>query len=124
MPEPVFDRAGSDASAAMRALMQELFPICRSITGNGVRQTLEVVGRRIPISITERGKRGLYSAIGRDGKTAERQLRMLWLLNMSDGQHSLLDIAERAKITFREAAEMARVLEEHGLLQASTTGAQ
>lgn len=34
-------------------LMEELHPICRSITGNGVRQTLAAVGARIPLSITE-----------------------------------------------------------------------
>lgn len=31
----------------------ELYPICRSITGDGIRQTLELVGRRIPLRITE-----------------------------------------------------------------------
>jgi aminopeptidase-like protein len=37
----------------LRALMQELFPICRSITGDGVRETLDVVGRRIPLELHE-----------------------------------------------------------------------
>ena len=30
----------ADAGPAMHALIGELFPICRSITGGGVRQTL------------------------------------------------------------------------------------
>jgi aminopeptidase-like protein len=30
-----------------------LYPICRSITGNGVRQTLRMIGERIPLSVTE-----------------------------------------------------------------------
>ena len=34
-------------------LMRELFPICRSITGNGVRQTLEILSRRIPMTMHE-----------------------------------------------------------------------
>jgi aminopeptidase-like protein len=34
-------------------LMQQLFPICRSITGPGVRQSLEMVGARIPLQVTE-----------------------------------------------------------------------
>ena len=38
---------------SMHAFMQELFPICRSITGDGVRQTLEAVGRRIPLELHE-----------------------------------------------------------------------
>jgi aminopeptidase-like protein len=31
----------------------DLYPICRSITGDGIRQTLESIGRRIPLRITE-----------------------------------------------------------------------
>src|SRR5581483_11706671 len=31
----------------------ELFPICRSITGRGIRQTLQYIGERIPLEITE-----------------------------------------------------------------------
>ena len=37
----------------MHELVQELFPICRSITGNGVRETLEIIKRYIPIEIHE-----------------------------------------------------------------------
>lgn len=37
----------------MYQLMEELFPICRSITGNGVRQTLEILKNRIPIEVHE-----------------------------------------------------------------------
>ena len=35
------------------ALIEELFPICRSITGNGVRQTLEILRRYIPLQVNE-----------------------------------------------------------------------
>ena len=38
---------------SMHAFMRELFPICRSITGDGVRDTLEAVGRRIPLELNE-----------------------------------------------------------------------
>lgn len=34
-------------------LMRELYPICRSITGDGVRATLQAVGRLIPLTHTE-----------------------------------------------------------------------
>jgi aminopeptidase-like protein len=37
----------------MMALAEELFPICRSITGNGVRQTLEILRRYIPLQVNE-----------------------------------------------------------------------
>src|SRR5262245_20632597 len=35
----------------MFALIAELFPICRSITGHGVRETLRILGKRIPLEI-------------------------------------------------------------------------
>lgn len=34
-------------------LMEELYPICRSITGNGVRKTLKILKKKIPLKITE-----------------------------------------------------------------------
>lgn len=38
---------------AMYALMKRLFPICRSITGNGVRETLAIIGEHIPLITIE-----------------------------------------------------------------------
>ncbi len=37
----------------MYALVEELYPICRSITGNGVRSTLEIIKQSTPITIHE-----------------------------------------------------------------------
>jgi len=37
----------------MIRLMEELYPICRSITGNGVRQTLEIIKSHIDLDINE-----------------------------------------------------------------------
>ncbi len=34
-------------------LLESLYPICRSITGDGVRETLRLVGEQIPLEITE-----------------------------------------------------------------------
>ena len=42
-----------DCGREMHALMVELFPICRSITGNGVRETLRVLRGQIPLTIFE-----------------------------------------------------------------------
>jgi aminopeptidase-like protein len=51
-------RAGEDAfddasGEAMFRLVEELYPICRSITGPGLRQTLAHIGRRIPLAVHE-----------------------------------------------------------------------
>ena len=37
----------------MYDLIAELFPICRSITGNGVRDTLDIIRNHIPLEIHE-----------------------------------------------------------------------
>jgi aminopeptidase-like protein len=61
------------------------------------------------------GRRGLYRAVGGPGATTS-QLAMLWVLNQSDGTHSLLDIAERAELPFAEIQAAADLLEGAELL--------
>jgi aminopeptidase-like protein len=63
------------------------------------------------------GKRGLYGAIGGDKTAAAGNMAMLWVLNLSDGRHSLLDIAERADLPFATVRDAASLLHRHGLLQ-------
>jgi aminopeptidase-like protein len=62
------------------------------------------------------GRRGLYGSIGGRSDAQERQLAMLWVLNQSDGRHSLLDVAERSGVPFALLAEVTATLEEAGLL--------
>jgi aminopeptidase-like protein len=64
------------------------------------------------------GKRGLYSAIGGDADSKNMQMAMLWVLNLSDGNHCLLDISERSGIDFKNIRHIAEILESHGLLKA------
>jgi aminopeptidase-like protein len=66
------------------------------------------------------GRRGLYGQIGGRSDTEERQLAMLWVLNQSDGGHSLLDVAERSGVPLALLAEVAATLEEAGLLAEAT----
>ena len=63
------------------------------------------------------GRRGLYGAIGgqTDGRVAE--LAMLWALNLSDGHHTLLDIAEKSGLSFDSIKKAADTLSEHNLLK-------
>ena len=63
------------------------------------------------------GQRGLYSAADRhDPETAARQSALSWVLNMSDGTASLLDIARRSGLPFPLIRQAASVLEDHDLL--------
>lgn len=69
------------------------------------------------------GKRGLYNALGGSNDSASTQMAMLWVLNLSDGDNSLLDIAERGGIPFETVHRAASLLEDAGLLVSCTTGA-
>lgn len=64
------------------------------------------------------GRRGLYGAIGGDKDAAQANNAMLWILNLSDGRYSLLDIAERAELPFGVVRKTADLLRQHGLLSA------
>lgn len=63
------------------------------------------------------GKRGLYSMVGGHSDSKQIELAMLWVLNLSDGNHSLLDIAERADLAFDVIDSAAELLHEAGLLE-------
>src|SRR5258706_9514770 len=45
------EKTANTIGEQMHSLMTELFPICRSITGDGVSQTLNIIKKDIPISI-------------------------------------------------------------------------
>jgi aminopeptidase-like protein len=61
------------------------------------------------------GKRGLYPKVG--GPAAEEeQLAMLWVLNQSDGERSLLDIAERSGVSFSDLRAAVMRLQAAGLI--------
>ena len=62
------------------------------------------------------GRRGLYGAVGGDKDAAAANMAMLWILNLSDGMHSLLDIAERANLPFAVIRDAALLLHRSGLL--------
>lgn len=63
------------------------------------------------------GRRSLYDAIGGDKEAPDRNMAMLWVLNLSDGGHSLLDIAERSGLPFRDVSGAADRLEAAQLLR-------
>ncbi len=43
----------TDTGHVLHALASALYPICRSITGDGVRRTLSLIGKRIPLAVRE-----------------------------------------------------------------------
>lgn len=62
------------------------------------------------------GRRGLYEMIGGQQGARSREMAMLWVLNLADGSHTLLDIADRSGLEFTVVKDTAHLLVEHGLL--------
>ena len=63
------------------------------------------------------GRRGLYRAMGGNRDENVQETAMLWVLNLSDGEHTLLDIAERSGLAFDTVHDAASLLLRHGLLK-------
>ena len=71
----------------------------------------------LPFCEPQLGKRGLYEAMGGDSQRVERQMAMLWVLNLADGKHTLLDMASRSGIAYTLIRETAEILKAEGLLK-------
>jgi aminopeptidase-like protein len=63
------------------------------------------------------GRRELYQKVGGNGNSKVNQAAMLWVLNLSDGNNSLLSISARSGIDFGLIKNAADVLIEHRLLE-------
>jgi aminopeptidase-like protein len=70
-----------------------------------------------PFCEPQLGKRGLYDAMGGDNQRVERQMAMLWILNLADGKHSLLDMAEKSGNRYSLIREISNLLVNNGLLR-------
>jgi aminopeptidase-like protein len=71
---------------------------------------------RNPYCEPQLGRRGIYRQMGGNVESKQTELAMLWVLNLSDGHHSLLEIAERADLRFDLILDAAELLRRHGLL--------
>ena len=69
-----------------------------------------------PFGEPQLGRRGLYGGLGGAGRR-DFEIAMLWVLNQSDGEHSLDDIAERSGLPPGVVGEAAEALREAGLLE-------
>lgn len=76
---------------------------------------------RMPVSLNpycepQLGKRGLYRAVAGQKEGAVQEMALLWVLNLADSRHSLLDIANKAHMPFDVIHTAAKTLSDHGLL--------
>ncbi|HVJ54426.1 MAG TPA: DUF4910 domain-containing protein [Aliidongia sp.] len=78
--------------------------IVDAIEGDAVYRSLNPKGE------PQLGRRGLYAAIGGQSAASFDQMTLLWVLNLADGRHSLLDMAERAGLPFQKIRAAADAL--------------
>lgn len=62
------------------------------------------------------GKRGLFSKIGGKSNTVDYHMAILWVLNYSDGEHSLIEISNKSGYDYNLILEAAKALEQVELL--------
>ena len=63
------------------------------------------------------GRRGLFRSTGGRKDESVEELALLWVLNLSDSRHSLLDIAERSGLSFEAIKVAADELIDRDLLR-------
>jgi aminopeptidase-like protein len=81
------------------------------IEGDGVYRS------RNPKGEPQLGRRGLYASMGGQRSAGYDQMALLWVLNLADGRHSLLDMAERARLPFAAIRAAADALLSVDLLE-------
>jgi aminopeptidase-like protein len=114
---PEYHTSGDDLGFVSAARIGESIGVLRSVL-----EVLERDGTYVnlaPYGEPQLGRRGLYRALG-GTSIPDLQMALLWVLNLSDGEHSLLDIAERARMNFRSVRAAADLLLEHELLTAKS----
>jgi aminopeptidase-like protein len=117
---PQYHTSADDLSlvkpSSMAGSLQQILQIIATLEKNQTYVNLN------PKCEPQLGRRGLYHHVG-GTKNAGVEESMLWVLNFSDGAHSLLDIATRSGLPFAALSVAADQLENAGLL-ARTDGAR
>ena len=112
---PQYHTSGDDLNfISLQSLTDSLMAyvaVLRVLEGN------ETYRNRHPYCEVRLGKRGLYRTVGGQTSQPAQEEAMLWVLNQSDGTHSLLMIAGRAKLSFDLIREAADTLLAHQLLE-------
>ncbi|MFB9628747.1 DUF4910 domain-containing protein [Nonomuraea helvata] len=105
------DNPGFVTPEAMEDTLDVLTQVVGVLEGNRTYVNLSPYGE------PQLGRRGLYGSLGGRSDTKQAQMAMLWVLNLSDGEHSLLDIARRSELPFAAVERAAHALLDAGLVR-------
>lgn len=113
---PEYHTSADDLSFVSPQAMADTLAVCREAFA-----VLDANRRYVnlsPYGEPQLGRRGLYESLGGRSDAQEAQLAMLWVLSMSDGGRSLLDVAERSGLPFGAVVTAADALRGAGLIKA------
>ena len=111
---PEYHSSADDLQFVKREVLADSFQKCSSVIR--LLENNRTYLNQSPKGEPRLGKRGLYQDIGGvDRKMSE--MALLWVLNLSDGKHTLLDIAVRAGLKFDLVQKAAEALLGAGLLK-------
>ncbi|SEG73655.1 aminopeptidase-like domain-containing protein [Nonomuraea solani] len=111
---PEYHTSGDDPAFVLPESLEDTLETCWEVL-----QVIEANRRYAnlsPYGEPQLGRRGLYGALGGRSDTQRAQMAMLWVLNLSDGDNTLLDIARRSGLPFAAVAEAAESLREAKLV--------
>jgi aminopeptidase-like protein len=111
---PEYHTSGDDLSLVTAQQLEDAL--------DAVAEILDVVEKDMayvnlsPKGEPQLGRRGLFGSLGGALDGREREHALLWVLSLSDGSRTLLDVAERSGLSFATVKQAADALLEHGLL--------
>lgn len=112
---PEYHTSGDDLDfVAAEAMTDTLEALCEFVA---VLERNRQYVNLFPHGEPQLGRRGLYEHLGGRSDTKQAQMAMLWVLNLSDGDHSLLDISRRAGLPMDVVVAAADALRDTGLLK-------
>ena len=105
------DDLGLVRPEAMGDSLRKVLAALSVIDGNGAYVNVN------PMCEPQLGRRGLLRPAGGRKESSATEEALLWVLNLSDSRHTLLDIAERSALEFGAVKAAADTLLEHDLLR-------
>ncbi|MEH2285564.1 MAG: DUF4910 domain-containing protein [Nostoc sp.] len=111
---PEYHTSADDLNFVQPQYLAESFFQCNSMLS--ILNNNEIYYNKNPKCEPQLGKRGIYRAAGGNKDSGLNEMAILWVLNLSDGQHTLLDIAERSGMSFDVIKSAADILLAHDLL--------
>ena len=108
--------SADDLASIDPAALADTLDVCLAILG--VLEGDATLVSRNPKGEPQLGRRGLYRSFGGRADQALLESALLWVMSLADGEHTTLDVAERADLPFAVVTEAVTALERVDLVRA------